>query len=263
MQIYNQYPGLLKFNNLGDGITHFVTTRHYPDGSGNNFNIGFSGGNSAEIVLNRKKLADALGLKSENFVFQNQIHKTNSTYITKKQSGRGFYSKDTAIADNDILYTDVAGIMLITRSADCVPVLIHDNKKHAIAAVHSGREGTWLGAAKKTVEIFKEKFKSNPKDILVGIGPAICEKCYETDFDCGEKFINSRFSKKCYYVDNQRKKIFLNLKQMIAEDLISVGVLQENIEISQLCTKENPDKFFSARNNENQRFCAGIMINKI
>ncbi len=262
MQTFDGYPGLLKFNDLGYGITQFVTTRRNPYGVGDNFNIGFSGGDISEIIENRKQLAIVLGIDSKCFVFQNQIHKNYCHIVSSLNSDNGFYSKDTAIPDTDILLTNKSGVMLITRSADCVPVLMHDTRTRAIAAVHSGREGTWLGATKTAVEKLVEIYGSNPMDIKVGIGPAICEKCYETDFDCGLKFTKSRFSQKCYNIDNKRGKVYLNLKMMIAEDLMNIGVQQKNIEISNLCTKENPNKFFSARNGDRQRFCAGIMINR-
>lgn len=240
-------------------LLNFVTTRQEPDGQGSDFNIGYSGGSDEQTYSSRVTLADALGLKEENFVFQNQVHKDNYTIASRMTGGSGFASKATAVADNDILITNTPGICLVTRSADCVPVLIYSPDSKSAAAVHSGREGTYLGAAAKAARLLNSEFGARMESLVCCIGPAIGFECYEVDQDCARKFVeNPRFGNHTY--KNVGSKVHLDLKAMIAGDLAASGVNPSNIEISGTCTKCNHGRYYSARMGDHGRFCAGIMI---
>ena len=262
MIVYDNLSGLLKFSLLekfSSQVLDFVTTKQNPYGKGENFNIGFSGGEISEIQANRLELAKALELKPENFVFQNQIHSSNVFVVTKKQSGSGFYQKETAIQDTDILLTNEKNICLITRSADCAPVLLYSPDSNSIAAIHSGRKGTLLEVSSIAVKEMQKQFGADPTKIIACIGPSIGFDCYEVDFDCANEFFGTSF----YRLEMIKKvdgKFYLDLKAMIFNSLVLSGVDPKNIEISEICTKCAEKRFFSARRGEKQRFCAGIML---
>ncbi len=261
MLTFNNLSGLIKFNILEKHpeVLNFVTTRQTPSGSGTMFNIGYSGGSDQDTLDCRKELAQSLGLKAENFVFQQQVHKDNVKIVTQEDCGKGFLSRDTAIKATDILVTKERNICLVTRSADCVPVLLYSPDSKSAAAIHSGREGTYLGVAAKAAKTLAENFGAKIENMIACIGPAIGFECYEVDTDCAEKFTNNpRFSHETYAYKNG--KVFLDLKSMIYNDLITLGLKPENIEKSDICTKCSNNRFFSARMKDNQRFCAGIMI---
>ncbi len=261
MEVFNNLNGLLKFSILDKfpKVLDFVTTRQNPFGEGNNFNIGYSGGDDKETFENRMLLATALGLKPENFVIQTQIHKDNYKIVTEENAGNGFLSKESAIQGTDILLTNIKHLCLITRSADCTPVLLYSPDVEAVAAVHSGREGTFLGVAAKAAKLLKENFGADFSKMIACIGPSIGKECYEVGYDCAGKFFkNPRFSDNT--ISQKGEKYFLDLKTMIFEDLTAIGLKTENIEKSAFCTKCEGKKFFSARRGENERFCAGIML---
>ncbi|MBQ2098671.1 MAG: laccase domain-containing protein, partial [Bacteroidales bacterium] len=83
--------------------------------------------------------------------------------------------------------------------------------------------------------------------------------CYEVDCNCAAKFMeDNRFPSDTYTVKGD--KVYLDLKRMIFYDLLTLGLVATNIEISDICTKCANDKFYSARSGDTQRFCAGICI---
>jgi len=73
----------------------------------------------------------------------------------------------------DALLTDQAGILLSVRSADCLPVLIVDPERRAVAAVHAG----WRGALERVIEKgaaeMRRSFGSRPERLLAALGPSI------------------------------------------------------------------------------------------
>jgi YfiH family protein len=260
MYVSEEHPNILQFDIFKNaaGILHFVTTSSPPDDDSGDFNIGFAGGDSC--VENRVKLALAFGLTPENFVFQTQVHGINYHIVTREDAGAGFYLKQTAIPDNDILITNQPGLCLITRSADCVPVLMYSPAKKVVAAIHSGREGCRLGAAVKAAEVMHQQFGADYRDILVGIGPHICKKCYTVDKACADAYLSRQ-----YYAPNivepaEGDLYTIDLKKTIISDLMHIGVPLGNIGHSELCTKHDAPAFYSARNGDDARFCAGIML---
>lgn len=262
MTPFKHLPGLLSFSLLKpfeSELLHFVTTKQTPYGCGENFNIGFSGGIEDEILQNRMMLADSLGLKPENFVFQTQIHSNNHKIVTRKNAGNGFFSKETAVDGTDILITNEKNLCLVTRSADCTPVLLYSPDSKSVAAIHSGREGTYLHAAAKAAKLMAENFGADLSSMIACIGPAIGFECYEVGVECAEKFLSDQYFPQKTVI-KKGGKYFLDLKTMIFESLVSSGLKRENIEVSDLCTKCSEKSFFSARRGDKQRFCAGIMI---
>ena len=261
MLSFNNNPGLLQFNILQrhPEVLHFVTTRQRPDGTGSDFNIGYSGGSHDDCVNNRLALCNAVGLGPEWFVFQNQVHGCNVHVVRKGDGASGFYDKESAVQDNDVLVTNEPNVCLITRSADCIPVLLYSPDTKSCAAVHSGREGTYLGAAVEGAKALKANFGADYAQMIACIGPGICKDCYEVDSDCAAKFMDgNRFPSDTYTVKG--KKVYLDLKRMIFYDLLTLGIVANNVEISDICTKCANDRFFSARAGDKQRFCAGICV---
>jgi YfiH family protein len=76
----------------------------------------------------------------------------------------------------DALVTDVPGIALCARTADCVPVLLHDAAQGVVGAVHSGRLGLAAGVVPAAIGAMREL---GAAEITGVIGPHICGGCYE------------------------------------------------------------------------------------
>jgi len=79
----------------------------------------------------------------------------------------------------DAFITNEPGIVCHVRTADCVPILIADTKRRAVAAVHAGWRGTALGVAAEALREMDRAYGTDPADCVAAIGPCICGPCYE------------------------------------------------------------------------------------
>jgi YfiH family protein len=95
--------------------------------------------------------------------------------------------------EGDALVTDVPGILLVVRTADCLPVLLADPARRAVAAVHCGWRGTQKRILEKTVQAMGRAFGSKPGDLLAALGPCIGPACYEVGPEVRESFEKAGF----------------------------------------------------------------------
>lgn len=154
----------------------------------------------------------------------------------------------------DSIVTDVAGVAVAVRTADCAPVLIAD-PAGKVAAVHAGRAGVEKGIVTKTVEFMKERLDSEPFSIEVAIGPLIRSCCYEVDQKSAEHF---------YKVCGGKISRHIDLVETIFRQLAGVGVDKDRITDSGICTACSTGRFYSYRKEGGKtgRFLTGIMINE-
>lgn len=206
-----------------------------------------TGEEKSKIDKNRDDFVSFLG-KDLNYVLANQVHSDTIYSVTKKEN---IGWNEVSNIDADALITNLKGVVLSVLTADCVPILLFDKKKEVIAVVHSGWRGTYKEITFKTVERMKKEFNSNPKDILASIAPSIAKCCYEVDEDVAKFFQEGLTPLK-------DKKFMLDLVLINKNQLIRSGV--ENIEMSNICTSCNKEKFFSYRKESG---CSGRFISFI
>ncbi len=105
--------------------------------------------------------------------------------------------------EGDALMTDVSGLLLVIRTADCLPVLLADAGHRAVAAVHCGWRGTEKRILEKTVRAMGDTYGTRPADLLAAIGPCIGAACYEVGLDVREGFERAGFPPSVF---NERQK---------------------------------------------------------
>lgn len=168
----------------------------------------------------------------------------------------------------DASTTNRPGILLGVQTADCVPILLVDPKKRAVAAIHAGWKGTLLRITEKTVGRMRMEFSSRPQDLLAAIGPSIGPCCYEVAADFVPKF-TAQFADAAEYFDEARsgeepnplqwlnmmppghqpppKGVHLDLRKANRSQLRAAGLRASNIFESNLCTGCRTDLLFSYR----------------
>lgn len=146
-------------------------------------------------------------------------------------------------AEGDALVTDALNLAIGVRSADCVPILLLDTKRRALAAVHAGWKGSSTQIAARTVERMGATFGTDPGDVLAAMGPCVRGCCYEVGEEVAEKF--SALFPEWGEEDVAKRK--LDLPQANRRALISAGVPDKQIFDSCLCTACEPAQFFSYR----------------
>lgn len=95
--------------------------------------------------------------------------------------------------DGDALMTNVPGLLLVVRTADCLPVLLVDEANRAVAAVHCGWRGTEKRILEKAVRAMGEAYGSKPADTMAALGPCAGAACYEVGPEVREAFLRAGF----------------------------------------------------------------------
>lgn len=147
----------------------------------------------------------------------------------------------------DSLISDMPGLLLGVKTADCVPVLIGDPRTGSFAAVHAGWRGTVQSIVAKAVEKMVETFGANPADMIAAIGPAACGRNYEIGEDVIAEFTESFADAEKYFTSTRPGHALIDLHAANRDQLIAVGLAPENTFASSLCTMEQTDIFFSYR----------------
>jgi YfiH family protein len=95
--------------------------------------------------------------------------------------------------EGDALMTNVPGLLLVIRTADCLPVCLFDAKNRAVAAVHCGWRGTEKRILEKTIRAMGDAYGSSPADMLAALGPCIGPSCYEVGPEVRTAFLKAGF----------------------------------------------------------------------
>jgi len=216
-----------------------------------------TGEDRSSIVSNRKKIIAELGWKDTlHFVIADQTHSDNITIIDKTRS-YGWESMEDAVEDCDALITDQKDVVLSILTADCVPILLLDTHNEVIAAVHAGWKGTKAQIVAKTVDKMVQAFGCNPENIVAGVAPAIGTCCYEVGHDVAQHFLDTAHA----HVKNE-DKYMLDLPAINKQQLLASGLLESHIEMSEVCTSCEVERFFSYRKEGgcNGRFMSMIVL---
>ena len=251
--LYLTYP-LLESTGI---IKHGFSTRvgGVSEGVCSTMNLSFSRGDDENAVReNFRRMANALDVEEDSFVFSQQTHTTNVRKVTLEDKGKGLTRK-LDYQDIDGLITNVPGLCLSTFYADCVPLYFVDPVKKAIGLSHSGWRGTVGKIGCVTVQKMQEEYGSNPENIIAAIGPSICQDCYEVSEDVIVEFQN-HFDKKYWkdlYYKKENGKYQLNLWKANEIVLEEAGVLKEHIAVTNLCTCCNHETLFSHRASQGKR----------
>ncbi len=142
----------------------------------------------------------------------------------------------------DGLATAEVSLTIGVRTADCVPILLLDTKRRAMAAVHAGWRGTAAGIVQRAIRSMTDWFETDPTHVYAAIGPCIRECCYEVGMEVAREFTG--LFPEWPPVTGKRH---LNLVEANRRQLRAAGVRPGHISDSGLCTFCLPEYFFSFR----------------
>jgi YfiH family protein len=257
-----------------------VSRAYCADDAQGELNLGFTAADDREAVSkNRRLMAEAVtGHAGTPLITIRQIHSNVLVRATAGDAGRERPRKA------DGIMTDEPGLLLAVQTADCIPVLVADRKRRAVAAFHAG----WRGTVKRIVEIgigrMRLEFGSKPEDLIAAIGPGIGACCYAV----GEELLSSFQSQFDYAADlfhevydsdpirtkypmlflTQRApghspigpSLHLDLVEANRRQLLAAGLKPNAIQSIGGCTSCQSDLFFSHRTSHGH---AGRMMSVI
>jgi len=242
----------LFFPNLScyKGLKHAISTRHGGVSSGNynSLNLSFQVGDEQNnVIKNHQILSHTLGFDLSSLVTCQQIHQDTIALVDKSYLRKGCFLPNNSIPETDALTTDVPGLILMTRYADCAPLLFYDPKTHTVAIAHAGWQGTLEHIAQKMVKALINHYHCQPKHILAAIGPSIGPCCYQISNTMADYALKKLPRAQEYIRESLDDGLYFNLWQANKEQLKSSGIKDENLYCSRLCTSCNVDLFFSYR----------------
>ncbi len=238
--------------NLGF-LEHIYTTRlgGVSEGECESLNLGINKNDKKENVYeNFRRVAEILGGERDNIFVLNQVHE-NTVHILSGSDESPFYDMEKRISADGIV-TREKGRIFGVFTADCVGIILADKKTKTAAAVHSGWRSTAMHIVCEAVKKMQE-VGSSPEDIYVAIGPHIRDCCFEVKEDAYLSFDEK-------YRIIRDNKVFIDLSRVIKDDLISVGVLEENISESPICTCCENHEFFSSRAQKGKMGLSGAFV---
>ena len=147
----------------------------------------------------------------------------------------------------DALISNLAGILVGAKTADCVPILLGDAKTGAFAAIHAGWRGTVESIVSKSVAKLTDTFGSDPSDLVAAIGPAACGRNYEIGQDVIDEFGKNFAGSEKYFTPTRESHALVDLHLANRDQLTAIGVEDKNIYTAPFCTMERSDIFFSYR----------------
>ncbi len=141
----------------------------------------------------------------------------------------------------DALITNAPNRFLGILTADCIPILVVDQKKKVIAAIHAGRRGTALHITLKVLKKMKDEFGCSSNNLLIAMGSSISSCCYEID----ERVFQREWEP--FSTSRGAGKWMVDLAQINIDQMKRKEIKEEQISWINLCTHCHHDLFFSYR----------------
>ena len=186
----------------------------------------------------RRRFVAAAGLDPDALVSPRQVHK--SDIIRAAAARRG----DPPEADGVV--TNVPGLPLLLRAADCSLVVVADPERRALGLAHAGWKGSARGVVVNLVKALHENYGSRPSQLVAAIGPTISQANYPVGGEVPAAFLKSRDWTK-EHVRAEGGKLYFDLAEANAHFLRECGIPAKSIEVCGYCTYEESDLLHSYR----------------
>jgi polyphenol oxidase len=240
--------GIFTFPRLAepDVLRHVISTRvgGISGGTYGALNMSYKVGDDPVVVSeNRELLSKAIGMDLDRVVQVDQIHSDQVLILGDGDSA----AEGGSLGEGDGLITRERGVPIMILVADCLPVLFFDPKNQAIGLAHAGWRGTVNHVAAKTLLAMGEAFGTKPEEVRSALGPCIGPCCYEVGEDVKDEFSAVFPWAEEVLRRHSPNRWKLDLAEANARQLLEIGVKEENLIRSGLCTVKNIDLFYSHR----------------
>lgn len=153
------------------------------------------------------------------------------------------------VLDGDGLVTDVPGLTLTIRFADCQGLVIYAPKHNVVGLIHAGWRGVVAGVIPSFFATLTSEWNIDPTDTFVGIGPSLCEQCADFSEPATEVPSLKEFTKGKH----------VDLRGAADAQLRKAGVQEANIERSSECTRCMPERYWTYRGGHREEVREGYV----
>lgn len=228
------------------GIDHGFSARTGGVSTGyfSSLNLSFTRPEQRENVMeNYRIFCRAADIPWESMVMDAYEHGKTVLKVDAFDRGKGYLFEPLPPCDG--LVTDDPAVTLITGHADCMAFYFYDPVKRAIGLCHAGWRGALMRIGSEVIRMMRECYDCDPKDILAGVGPSICPKCFEVGDDVACDFERA-FPDCTLRGVNEKGNPTVDLWQVAVSQFLDSGILPENIELMGVCTFED-ERLYSHR----------------
>ena len=186
----------------------------------------------------RERFVAAAGLDAARAVSPRQVHRSHILFVdetTPHEPGEA-----------DGLVTDVSGLPLVMRAADCSLLVVADPEHRALGVAHAGWRGAARGVVVNLVKALVDHYGSRPSQLIAGVGPTIGAAHFVVGPEVPAAFLRSRAWTSAY-VQAKEGRWHFDLLGVNVRFLIECGVPRASIEVADECTYGNPDLLHSFR----------------
>ncbi len=147
---------------------------------GRSLNLGFTHEDSRETVeRNRAAFLKSIGAPGWPLVTARQVHSDVVLRVDEAPARP---------LTGDALVTAAPGLVIAVKTADCLPVLLVDRKKRAVAAIHAGWRGMLKRIVEKSVGVLRREYGTDPATLQAALGPGIAACCYAVGDEVRDAF---------------------------------------------------------------------------
>lgn len=219
-----------------------MTTRHggvsaAPYGA---LNLGYATSDQREDVMeNERRTAAALDVGTHALRWVYQVH---GAEVRAAESLPANTPLGATAIEADAIVCHTPGLVCGIKVADCMPVLLADDRGHCVGAAHAG----WRGLAAGVIENTLAQMGTDPARVSVWLGPCIGPSVFEVGEDVREVFVHQDAAAAQHFVPHGAPGKFLcDLPAIARQRLARTGVTR--ISTSGACTYRDAGQFFSHR----------------
>ncbi len=210
---------------------------------------------AGEMEESLNSLASQLRVSPNVIKVLTQTHSDRVVVVTDQ-------NQDTQSEEADAMVTNIPGLVLGIKTADCIPVMLYDPVTRSIGAIHAGRAGARQNIVPKTVSTMSQEYGSQPQNIQAYLGPALAAEdhaIFEEEAENFDGYIIQKLPQGTHRFDNQahlqnflektglttedltqKTSVFVDVTGFVRDQLIQAGVSPEAIELCPETTFQTP-----------------------
>lgn len=212
-----------------------------------------TGDDESNVLANERLFLQAAGILPEHLLTARQVHGdsiVHASFCDRRVEARS--APDAALLSLDETIADAlvasGGAAVGVRTADCVPILLHDPVSGISAAVHAGWRGTVALIAVKTIDALAAVHGVDPKNVRASIGPSIGACCFEVGEEVVDAFRRLRLDAVVHSSPPGKARVDLQAANRLL--LRTAGLRPAHVEVIERCTHCDAESFFSHRRDE-------------
>jgi hypothetical protein len=187
-----------------------------------------------------------LGVDAEQVLYCSQVHGREAHFY---RQGAGVTRADLITLEGDALGGDEPGRAYGVRSADCVPILIGDERTGAVMAIHAGWRGVVAGVVEAGVARLSRS-AAGAGELIAAIGPHISAAAFEVSEEVARE-LDAASPVAGGVVRAQTgeasTKPHVSLRFIVTQKLLALGLIEARIDQVGGCTYLEPECYFSFR----------------